>query len=253
VESYGTTLLVKKAQGMPLTPEDFGIGGTSRIWSKTMGKMVSVTEEAMDDVKYVDKLIQPSKRLLASAYKTQDIDASTLVSLSTSQTGGYDNTTLTSSTHALPSGGTESNRFDAYMTPSVPALALARAKLALLKGPNGIQQGQMMEKIVCPEIQVDVWKVLLSSERSPGNNFNDINIAKSYKLGEPLGIKWLDASSTSQWGIKTDAEDGFRCLERKKITSTTWTDNACLVLHHGVYYRMGLGWDNWRCWFQGNV
>jgi hypothetical protein len=252
-ESAGTTLLVQKAQGAPLTPEDIVLGGTSRYWPRTMGKMVSVTEETMDDVKYFDEIINPSKRLLASGYKTQDIDVSTLISLSTSAIGGYDQSTLTSTTHALPGGGTESNRFATYMTPSIPALALARAQLALQKGPNGLPQGQVPERIVCPEVQVDVWKVLLGSEKSPGNNFNDINIAKTYKLGDPMGIKWLDGSSTTQWGLLTDADNGLRAFQKKKITSITWTDNACLVLHHGVYYRMAIGWSNWRAWFQGNV
>ena len=31
-ESAGTTLLVQKAQGAPLTPEDIVLGGTSRYW-----------------------------------------------------------------------------------------------------------------------------------------------------------------------------------------------------------------------------
>ena len=50
-----------------------------------------------------------------------------------------------------------------------------------------------------------------------------------------------------------EQREKFRAFEKKKITSTTWTDNACLVLHHGIYYRMALGWSNWRCFFQGNV
>ena len=255
VESAGTTLLLQKPQGAPLTPEKIIMGGTMRYWPKTMGKMVSITEETMDDVKYYDELINPSKRLMASAYKTQDIDVAQLINLSTSATGGYDQSTLASTAHVLPGGGTEGNTLStsaAYMTPSVPALSLIRAKLTLLKGPNGLPQGQEMETIVCPEIQYDLWRVLTGSEKSPGSNFNDLNIAKGYGL-KILPIKWLDSVSTTQWGVKTDADNGFRCLEKKKITSTTWTDNACLVLHHGVYYRMSIGWSNWRCWYQGNV
>jgi hypothetical protein len=252
VESSGTGLLQQRAQGEAIASGSIALGGTSRYWPVNLGLQLTITEETMDDVKYFKDLINPSQRLLASAYKTQDIDASSLVNNSATAVGGYDQTTLTSSTHALPGGSTQSNRLSTYSTPSVPALMLAKANLALMKDPNGLASGVTAKAIICPEIQADLWNILLKTEGAPGGNLNDINIAKTYGL-KVVPIKWLDGSSTTQWGLKTDAENGFRGFNKKKITSVNWVDNGCLAVHHAVYYRMALGWSNWRCWYQGNT
>lgn len=252
MESAGTTLLEQRGQGEAIASGSITPGGSSRYWPRSMGLQLTIAEETMDDVKYFKELINPSKRLLASAYKTQDIDCASLVNNSTTAVGGYDQTTLVA-THTLPGGGTQANRLSTYMTPSVPALMLVRANLALMKDPNGLPSGVTMKRIVCPEIQADLWRILLKTTGSPGNNFNDINIAQSYGLGDPLAIKWLDGASTTQWGVLTDAENGFRGFNKKPVTSINWVDDACLVVHHAVYYRMALGWSNWRCWYQGNT
>jgi hypothetical protein len=86
----------------------------------------------------------------------------------------------------------------------------------------------------------------------PGTNFNDLNVVKGYGL-KLLPIKWLDSASTTQWGLMTDAKEGFMALQKRKIKSNTWVDNDGMVAHHGVSYRMALGWANWRIWLQGNV
>lgn len=252
MESAGTALLQQRGQAEPIASGTITPGGSSRYWPRSMGLQLTIAEETMDDVKYFKELINPSQRLLASAYKTQDIDCASLVNNSATAIGGYDQTYLTSSTHSLPGGGTQSNRLPTYMTPSVPALMLARANLALMKDPNGLPAGLTMKAIVCPEIQADLWRILLKTTGVPGSNFNDINIAQTYDLGL-IPIKWLDGASTTQWGIKTDAENGARAFDKKKITSINWVDNACLAVHHAVYYRMALGWSNWRWWYQGNV
>jgi len=252
-EVASTTLLAEKRQGQPMVPEDIILGGRKRYLPKTMAKKVTITEEATED-NDIPELLRPSQRLLASAYKTQDIDVAGLVIQSTAVVGGYDNVVLASTAHVLPTGGTESNYLNGGvgMTPSVHALIQAAAMGALLKGPNGIIDGVTIKLIVCPEIQRYLWQAIIGSDQLPGTNFNDLNVVKDMKLGL-LPIKWLDASSTTQWGLKTDADNGFRCLMRRKVRSTTWSDPDGEAAHHGVSYRMSLGHSNWRVWIQGSV
>lgn len=253
VESAGTTLLQEVAPGEPMPAEDIIVGGTKRYLPKRMAKKVSITEAAIEDCKY-EELLAPSKRLMASVYKTQDVDAASVIINSTSVVGGYDNVVLASTSHVLVSGGTESNCLNAgaWMTPSVQALIQASSMAALLKDPNGLPGAVTMEAIVCPELQRNLWKVILGSTNLPGTNHNDLNVVKDMGLNL-LPIKWLDASSTNQWGIKTDAENGFRFLMRAKPKSKTWVDPDGEVAHHGVSYRFDVGWSNWRAWIQGAV
>jgi hypothetical protein len=253
VESAGTTLLEEKAEGQPMTAEDIILGGTKRYIPKTMAKKVSISEETLEDNKY-EKVLKPSKRLMASAYKTQDIDFANMLLLSTTQLGGYDATALASTSHVLVAGGTTSNYLNGGvgMTPSPQALIQARAMATLMPGPNGLVDSLELEGIVFPEIQLDLWRVITGTEKAVGSNFNDINTVKSYGL-DLHPVKWFDAVSTTFWGVITDAKEGFRCLEKRKIKGNTWVDNDGMVAHHGVSYRMAIGWSNWRKWIQGNT
>jgi hypothetical protein len=262
VEAAGTTLFVEKQEGQSIQPQDIILGGSVRLIPRTMALKVSISEETLEDVnpKYVDKLLQPSKRLLASGYKTMDIDVSGLISSSTTVVGGYDNVTLASGQHILPTGAYASNYLGTAagtaatggMTPSVQAIMQMASAAALMLGPNGLPDSLEIKSIVCPRIQLDLWKAILKSEKLPGGNSNDLNVVRDYALNI-IPIKWLDLTSTSQWGVLTDAEDGLMCLEKRKIKTNTWVDNDGMVAHHGCSYRHAIGWANWRKWFQGNV
>lgn len=251
LEIAGITLLVEKPQGQPMATDEITLGGSVRYIPKTMAKKMSVTEEAMEDGKYKEA-IQASKRLLASAYRTEDADFASLLITSTSLVGGYDQVVLASASHKTPSGATYSNIATVYSSPSLPALIQAKAQLGMMIGPNGLIQPITAKTIVCPLIQEDVWRTLIGSEKVTGSNFNDLNIVKTYKLGI-LPVFHLDGASTTQWGLKTDADEGFKLYFKRKITSNSWTDNDCTVMHYGVSYRNAQGWSNPRCWFQGQV
>ncbi len=251
LEIAGTTLLVQKPQGQPMATDSITIGGSVRYLPYTMAKEVAVTMEAMEDGKYKEA-IQAAKRLTASAYRTEDADFASIIINSTSTVGGYDQVALASASHKTPSGATVSNIATTYSSPSLPALINAKAQLGLMVGPNGLVQPLQAKMIVCPLIQEDVWKTLLQSSQVTGSNFNDINIVKSYGL-KILPIYHLDGASSTQWGLKTDAEEGFKLYYKRAIEGTSWVDNACTVMHYGVTYRNAQGWSNWRCWYQGQV
>jgi hypothetical protein len=251
LEIAGTTLLIEKPQAQAMSTDTITLGGSVRYLPRTMAKKVSVTQEAMEDGKYKEA-IQAAKRLTASAYRTEDADFASLIITSTSLVGGYDQVVLASSSHKLPNGSTTSNIATAYSSPSLAALILAKAQLGLMPGPNGLVQPLKATHIVCPLIQEDVWRTLLGSEKVTGSNFNDINIVKTYGL-KILPIYHLDGASSTQWGLKTDAEEGFKLYYKRAITSNSWVDNDGQVMHYGVSYRNAQGWSNWRCWFQGQV
>ena len=259
VEVSGTTLLVEKDEGKTMAV-DPGIimGGTKRLIPRTMAKKVIISEEAMEDLKYKE-IINASKRLQASAWKTQDIDGASVVLNCTSTLQGYDNLALVSTSHTLPGGGTESNYIaldsnsnGITMTPSPQALIQMRAKATLMKGPNGIIDSRELKGITFPAIQIDLWDIITGTKQAVGSNWNDINTVSTYGLYK-VPVKWYDAVSTTIWGGITDAEDGFIALQKRKIRGRVWVDNDAETAMHSVSYRMAIGVANWRCFILGNT
>ncbi len=252
-EVAGTLLLREKPEGANAEVGNIQEGGTKRYVSRTMALHLHVAEEALEDTKY-DKYINAARRLTKSAYKTQDIDAAnTLIrSTNSSYTGGTDNVILGSASHTLPYGGTWSNIADVYQTPSRAALIAAISKVGRYPSPNGLTEGYMIKKIVCPLAQWAVWEGILGSEKVPESGNNEINVVKGLKI-QVIPIKYWDASSTTAWAAITDADNGLQWRNRRKLRSRTWVDNDAEVMKYGLSYRESHGWSDPRTWYQGNT
>lgn len=256
MEVAGTTFLVQKAEGQAMAQEDVILGGIAEFLPVTMAKAVSITEEALEDQEY-DKIIDPSKRLMASAWKTEDVGVANVVLNCLTTVGGYDKVALASTSHLLPSGQTVSNCLASSaggsivgMTPSAAALEQMRAMAALMPGPNGLPDSLELRAVTFPEVQLDLWKKITQTDKAVGSNFNDINTVKSYNL-DLIPVKWYDAVSQQFWACLTNADEGITYYQRKKPQGRTWVDNNGMVAYHGVSFRGVAGWSNWRHFLLG--
>lgn len=251
-EVAGTLLLQEKAEGANAAVGSIQEGYTTRYIARTYALHLHVAEEAIEDGKY-DKYINAAKRLTKSAYKTQDIDATNMLIRSTNSAYlGGDGVVLGSASHTLPYGGTWSNIAGTYQTPSRAAVIAAKTAIAKYPSPNGQIEGQMPEAILCPMAQWAVWEGIVGSALVPESSNNEINVVKKMGL-EIIPVKYWDSASTTAWGIKTDADNGFQWRNRRKIRSRTWVDNDAEIMKYGVSYRSSRGWSDARCWYQGNV
>lgn len=252
-EVAGTLLLQEKAEGADSAVGTIQEGGIKRYISRTLALNIHIAEEALEDAKY-EKYIQAAERLVKSAYKTQDLDATNVLarSTSTSYPGGVDNLCLGNASHTLPYGGTWSNIAGVYSTPSRAALIGAITAVAKYPSHNGIVEGYTVEKIVCPKSQWAVWEGIVGSEKVPESNANEINVVKGLGI-EIVPIKYLDASTTTLWGAITDAENGLQWRNRRAVRKRSWVDNDAEIMKFGVSYREAHGWSNPRGWYQGNT
>lgn len=255
-EVAGTLLLQEKAEGAPATVGSIQEGFEKRYIARTWALHLHIAEEALEDTKY-DKYINAAKRLTRSAYKTQDIDATNILIRSTNTLfPGGDGQPLGSASHTLPYGGTWSNIADVYQTPSRTALIAAITKAGKYVSPNGITEGYLIKKVVCPLAQWAVWEGIVKTPERPEDNGNEINVVgpKGSKKGiDIIPIKYLDAATTTMWGAITDADNGLQWRNRRKMRSRTWVDNDAEVMKHGISYRSDKGWSDPRGWYQGNV
>ena len=255
-EVAGSLLLQQKAEGANAEVGSIQEGYEKRYIARTYALHLHIAEESLEDSKY-EQYINAAKRLTRSGYKTQDFDATNVIIRSTSSTyTGGDGVSLGSASHTLPYGGTWSNIADTYQTPSRAVLIGAITKVGKYPSQNGLTEGYMIKKIVCPLAQWAVWEGILKSTQVPESNANELNVVgpKGSMAGiEVVPIKYLDASSTTIWGAVTDADNGLQWRNRRKMRSRTWVDNDAEVMKYGVSYRSDRGWSDARGWYQGNT
>lgn len=255
-EVAGTLLLQEKAEGQAAQVGSIQEGYEKRYIARTQALQLHVAEESIEDSKYEQYIAGP-KRLMRSAYKTQDYDATNVLIRSTNSSYvGGDGVVLGSASHTLPFGGTWSNIADTYQTPSRAALVSAITKVGKYPSQNGLTEGYMIKKIVCPLAQWAVWEGILKSTLVPESNANELNVlGPKGSMGgiEPVPVKYLDAASTTLWGAVTDAESGLQWRNRRKVKSRTWVSNDDEVMKYGVSYRADRGWSDARGWYQGNI
>jgi len=255
-EVAGSLLPQEKAEGAQAAVGSIQEGYETRYNSRTFALHLHISEEALEDAKYT-KYINAAKRLMRSAYKGQDYDATNMLIRST--TAGYvggDGQVLGSSAHTLPYGGTFSNIADVYQTPSRAALISAITKIGKYVSNDGLIEGYRLKKIVCPLAQWAVWEGIVGSAQVPESNANELNVVGpkgSHSGIQVVPVMYWDAASTTAWGAITDCENGLQWKNRRKIRSRTWVDNDAEVMKYGVSYRKSNGWSNPRGWYQGNT
>lgn len=249
VEYAGGGLISEKEEGGELATISMKEGGTMRYIPTTYGARMIITEEAMEDTKY-PQVIKLARRLKRSFWKTVEYDAALVFmrGFSTAQIGGTDQTTLWSSSHSLPNGGSFSNLMATPLSPSKPALVAARTQIATWPGHDGLIEGESIRAAVFPVAQWGVWEELLGSTLTPRDgNFAEINVVNSSDKLRPDLIEWKYwQNTTTNWALLTDVEDGLRWLWRRKVKSKSYVDEDNEVVKFKVTGRWARKWSDPR-------
>lgn len=204
-----------------------------------------ISEEAMEDSKYPEA-IKLGRRLKRAMYKTVEYSCGTFLGrVFNTAFPGADNVALASATHPLPNGGTFSNLMATPMSPSRAAMIIATTQLRKMVGHDGLIQGYQPKKIICPQDQWAAWAGVVDSAKAPEPGaFNEINVINRMDLEVVPNPFWT--SSTTNWIVKSDADNGFRWIWRKRPVSKSWTDNNLSVMFYGISARWDLGMSDPR-------
>lgn len=252
LENGGPGFITQKSEGQALDVGQLYEGYQKRYSSNKYGLILELTEELEEDGKYNDKYLDFAKRLVRAAWKTADVDGANILNraFNTGYTGG-DGQPLASASHTLPGGGTYSNTLSVAFSPSMAALTTVIQNVMLIPGHDGITEGYTVEKVVHPVAQWGAWKSILGSDKAPGTANNDMNV-----VGD-MGIKQVPvpfwSSSTTNWGVITDAPHGLKFLWRRKPRSRTWIDENTEVIKHGISARWATGWTDARGFYGSNA
>lgn len=244
-ENAGPGMATSKSEGQEVSMGTLREGPITRYIPKTYALRLVITEEAAEDNLYPEGL-KLARRLKRAIYKAAEYDAAlgpargwnTNYTLS-------DGLPLFSASHTLPNGSTASNTLSTPMAPSVAALTILRANLMHQVGHDGLIDPLDIEKVVCPAEQWAVWEGIVKSEKTPVNgNFAEVNVIN--RLAPDICVVPYWNSTTTNWYVKTNADDGMLWRWRRKPRSSSWTDNLNGVMHYKVDARWTRGCTNWR-------
>jgi hypothetical protein len=245
LEMGGPGLLSEKAEGGEMSVGSIQEGVITRYLSRTFAQKLIITEEAMEDRKY-PQVLEAARRLKRAGWKTADVDSTFMLirATNTSYVGG-DAQPLASTAHTLPAGGTYSNKMTVPASPSRIAVAQLMSQAKKLPGHDSITEGYGFKCVLCPVEQWYVWEGLTKSEKAPEPGaFNEINVVKGmFEDVYPLPF-W--SNTTTNWAVKTDADNGPKFKWRRKFRSRTWVDNDQELMKYGLSARWSRGWSDAR-------
>lgn len=239
LEVGGPGMVPLKPEGTELELGSLREGVKYRVWARTYGMKMMISDEAKEDYKYPE-VIKLARRLKRALYKTVEYEAAVFVARGwdTNYPMG-DGVPIFSASHPLPNGGVFSNNLTP-VAPSHSALVAHRAAALKLPGHDGFIEGYDIKKVVFPQEQWGTWDQILGSSMEPVlTNFAAISVVK--KLGiKPVAVKYW-TNTTSNYFYITEAEDGLKWRWRRKPKSKTWVDNDQEVEKYGISARWGQG------------
>lgn len=244
MEMGGPGLISEKTEGAEISTGTLREGPITRYIARTFALKLIITEEAMEDVKY-DRVLRLARRLKRALWKTADIDATNMLvrATNTAYVGG-DGKPLASSSHTLPNGGTYSNVMTTPMSPSRASMIIATSQLKKLPGHDGITEGAKPVAIICPVEQWAIWEGLIGSDKVPESGNNEINVIKGLGLKIIVNPYW--SSTTTQWAILTDVDNGLNWRWRRRPRNRSWVDNDNQVMKYSIDARWARGWSDPR-------
>jgi len=252
LENGGPGLAEEVGEGVALPSKQLYEGPQTRYTARKFGLIMSMTEELDEDGKYNDQYANLARRMKRALFKTMDVDAANILNraFNSAYVGG-DGQSLASASHTLPGGGTFSNTLSTAFSPSRAALIVVRQNVMLLPGHDGVTEGYMVKKIVCPVQQLGAWEGIIGSDKVPESGNNEKNIVADWKL-ELVPVPFWSASSTN-WGVITNADNGIKFKMRRKPRARTWYDEPTEVINHGVSARWARGWTDPRGFYGSNA
>lgn len=242
LEMGGPGLMQEKFEGQDVPMGQIQEGALTRYLARTYALGLAITEEAIEDEKYAE-VIRAAMRLKRACYLTVDVDAANVFArmFSTSFPIG-DGAALGSASHTLPSGNTWSNLMATPMSPSRSAMTIAATLIKKFPAHDGVVGGTTLRPkcIVCPVDQWATWEVITGSQHAPeAGEFNAINVVNAMKLDVYPWVFWNN--TTTNWAVKTDAEDGLRFLWRRRPRSRSWINNEQGIMKYSIDARWSKG------------
>lgn len=244
----GLGYAAEKAEGGEYAEDGGQEGWTKRFTHRTVALSFQVTEEAVEDNRYMALGAKYSRSLARSLRQTKEVYAANVLNFATdgARLGG-DGKTLLATDHPLVGGGTASNMLAVAADLSESSLEQIVIQIRKAKDDRGLPcMIKPMQLIVSPDGEYNARRII-GTDKQPGNANNDINAMRQKGIFGNEPIVMTNLTDSDAWFVKTDCADGLKVFNRLKMVIPKVTiDPKTGNFLYRARERYSEGWTNWR-------
>ncbi len=244
---YGLSAAPLLPDGEPVTYDEGGQLYVTRTPYNQYGIAFAMTKVLFEDGDHIRLGTSMAKHMAQSMSETVETLAANIINRATnaSYTGG-DGVALASASHPIV-GGTQSNVLTSAAF-SQTSLEQGLITIRQAKDARGKSIRLTPKQIIVAPANMLNAETILNSVLRSGTSNNDLNPVKSMGLVDKT-VVLSRLTSSSQWGIQTDAAQGLRVLWRRKPTKRLEGDFETNSMKYATDMRLGLSWHDWRCYY----
>lgn len=238
----------EKPEGGEYATDEGMEGWTKRYTARTIALSFEVTEEAIEDNRYMSIGAKYSMALARSMRQTKELyHANVLNNATNSSYLGGDGVVLLSTAHPLMGGGTASNTLSSGADLSESTLEQLLVTIRKTKDDRGLPAMIKPDRlIVPPDNEYNAIRITKSDQRPDSAN-NDVNAVKAKGVFKQMPFVMTNLTDTDSWYVTTDCRDGLKTVNRTKMvipkaTIDSRTGNIC----YRARERYSEGFTNWR-------
>lgn len=243
---YGFGAAPELPDGMPVTYQSGGVLFLQRYLYKVYGLAFALTKVLVEDGDHIRVGQTYSKHLAQSLIETKEtLCANILNRAFNSAYAGGDGVSLVSASHPIVNG-TFSNQLTSAAALSQTSLEQMLIQIRNAVDNNGKRIRLTPKKIVSGPSNVFQAEVLLKSVLRSGSADNDINPVKSMGLLSEGQANLSRITSTTMWGVQTDAPEGLKLLMRRALEKSMEGDFETDSMRYKATERYTVGWTDPR-------
>jgi hypothetical protein len=243
---YGFGAAPELPDGMPVTYQSGGVLFIQRYLYKVYGLAFALTKVLVEDGDHIRVGQTYSKHLAQSLIETKETLCANILNraFNAAYVGG-DGVALVSTAHPVVNG-TFSNQLATAAALSQTSLEQLLIQVRNAVDNNGKRIRLTPKQLVTGPSNVFQAEVLLKSVLRSGSADNDINPVKSMGLLADGQANLSRITSTTMWGIQTDAPEGLKLLMRRGLEKSMEGDFETDSMRYKATERYTVGWTDPR-------
>ena len=246
---YGFGAAPELPDGMPVTYQSGGTLFIQRYLYKVYGLAFALTKVLVEDGDHIRIGSTYARHLAQSLIETKETLCANVLNraFNASYTGG-DGVALCSASHPIQ-GGTFTNILSTPAALSQTSLEQVLIQIRNAVDNNGKRIRLTPTQIVSGPSNVFQAEVLLKSALRTGTANNDVNPVKSMNLLSKGQANLSRITSTTMWGVQTDAPEGLKLMMRRKLEKGSEGDFETDSMRYKSTERYAVGFTDPRGFF----
>lgn len=243
---YGFGAAPEMPEGTPVQYQSGGELFTKRYIPRVYGLAFALTQVLVEDGEHLNVAASYAKHLANALIETKETLAANVINrYATSGYNGGDGVPLGSASHPIFGGVASNLSTTAVLSQTSLEQMLIDIRTNAVDN-NGKKIRISPQKLLVPPALEFQAEVLLNSTLRAGTANNDINPVKSKSMLSG-GVAVLSRLTSSvNWFIKNDAQNGLKLITRRRLTKSMEGDFESDSMRYKATERYDVGHTDWR-------